>query len=148
MTRDAFLQELRIALQGHLPQAQVNEHLSYYENYIIEESRKGRTEEEVLKDLGNPRLIAKTLIQTFGGGISRAGHAHEEREDEGTGRKFRFSLRGLPAWLRRLITVLAGIVFVVLLIQIGMLLLPIIAAVFMTGAIVSVMYRNFFTNKK
>ena len=52
MTRDEFLKELRIALQGRIPQSQVNEHLKYYENYIMEESRKGRTEEEVIADIG------------------------------------------------------------------------------------------------
>ena len=58
MTRDAFIQELRVALQGQIGQAQVNEQLAYYEKYIIEESRKGQTEEEVLMSLGSPRLIA------------------------------------------------------------------------------------------
>jgi len=67
MTRDKFLQELRIALQGRVPQKEVNEQLRYYENYIIEESRKGRTEAEVLAELGDPRLIAKTLIDTADG---------------------------------------------------------------------------------
>ena len=38
MTREDFLRELRIALQGRIPQGEVNSQLSYYETYIIEES--------------------------------------------------------------------------------------------------------------
>ncbi len=64
MTKAEFLGQLRQALQGNMGQALVNEHLHYYENYIIEESRKGRSEQEVIDSLGNPRLIAHTLIET------------------------------------------------------------------------------------
>ena len=48
MDRESYIRELRLALQGQISQENVNEHLRYYENYIIEESRKGRTEEEVI----------------------------------------------------------------------------------------------------
>ena len=66
MTREEFLTELRLALQGNVSQAAVNENVRYYEKYIIEESHKGKTEEEVITQLGNPRLIAKTIIDTKG----------------------------------------------------------------------------------
>ena len=56
MTREMFLKELRIALEGQIPQSEVNEQLRYYENYIMEESRKGKTQEQVITELGNPRL--------------------------------------------------------------------------------------------
>lgn len=139
MTREQFLQELRIALQGRIPQAQVNENLTYYENYIMEESRKGRTEEEVIEALGSPRLIAKTIIES----LKRSG-----REEKGRGaretRSFRFGLQNLPVWTRRLLAVFAGVVFIILLLQTGALLLPVFAAVFMTGSILSVMFRIFF----
>lgn len=64
MTRAEFLEELRLALQGNVSQVHVNENLRYYENYIIEESRKGKTEEQVIEELGSPRLIARTIIDT------------------------------------------------------------------------------------
>ena len=64
MTRKEFLHELQVALQGEIGQAAVNENIKYYDNYIMEESRKGKSEEEVTAQLGNPRLIAKTLIDT------------------------------------------------------------------------------------
>lgn len=66
MNRTEFLSELRIALQGQVDQATINDTLHYYENYIMEESRKGRSEQEVLDELGNPRLLAKTIISSTG----------------------------------------------------------------------------------
>lgn len=78
MTRAEFLEELRLALQGNVSQVQVNENLRYYENYIIEESRKGKTEEQVIAELGNPRLIARTIIDTS----EQTSDTYEESYDE------------------------------------------------------------------
>jgi uncharacterized membrane protein len=39
-------------------------HLRYYEDYIQSRVRAGTDEEEVIAALGDPRLIAKTLIDT------------------------------------------------------------------------------------
>ena len=66
MNREEFIQELRRTLQGNVSVALVNENVRFYDNYIIEEMRKGRTEETVLQELGNPRLLAKTIIDTSG----------------------------------------------------------------------------------
>ena len=74
MTRAEFLEELRLALQGNVSQVQVNENLRYYENYIIEQSRKGKTEEQVIEELGNPRLIARTIIDT----TEQMGNTYDE----------------------------------------------------------------------
>lgn len=146
MTRDAFLRELRVALQGRIPQAQVNENLNYYENYIIEESRKGRTEEEVLLSLGDPRLIAKTLANTFGGGVAQDGNVSGEPEEGG--RRFSFGTFRLPKWGRRLLAALAAVVFLLLLFWIGILLLPVLMSIFMVSGILFVIYQIFFANKK
>lgn len=64
MTKETFLEELRLALQGNISQIQVNEQLQYYDNYITRQTRVGRSEEQVLEELGSPRLIAKTIIDT------------------------------------------------------------------------------------
>jgi uncharacterized membrane protein len=64
MTRYEFIDRLRAALNGRIPTAQVTDTINYYEEYIVTEIRKGRTEEDVLASLGDPRLIAKTIIQT------------------------------------------------------------------------------------
>ena len=64
MTAEIFLTELREALDGSVSPAFINENIRYYEEYIDTEKRKGRSEEEVMEELGEPRLIAKTIIDT------------------------------------------------------------------------------------
>lgn len=144
MTREEFLQELRIALQGRIPQSQVNEHLKYYKNYIMEESRKGRTEEEVIADIGNPRLAAKTLTDLYGEEKYQNidyGKAGEKKES--SRKKFSFH-----SGFRRILTGLAAVIFLILLVKIGIVLLPILAAAVLTGGICYVIYLIFFGNKK
>ena len=53
-----------MALSGKVSPGVVTENLNYYEDYINTEIRKGRSEEEVLAGLGDPRLIARTIVET------------------------------------------------------------------------------------
>ena len=59
MTKREFLESLRLALSGKITSVQLAENLDYYEDYINTEIRKGRDEQEVLSELGDPRLIAR-----------------------------------------------------------------------------------------
>ena len=68
MSKQEFMENLRLALNGRVSPGVVTENLNYYNDYINMEVRKGRTEEEVLASLGDPRLIARTIVQTHGGG--------------------------------------------------------------------------------
>ena len=67
MNKQDFIDRLRMALNGRVSPGLVMDNVNYYEDYINTEIRKGRTEEEVLESLGDPRLIARTIIQTNGG---------------------------------------------------------------------------------
>lgn len=64
MNKQEFIDRLRAALNGRIPASEVEEMVNYYQDYINMEVRKGRSQEEVLKALGDPRLIARTIIQT------------------------------------------------------------------------------------
>ncbi len=67
MRKEEFLQTLRRALTGDVPPGVVEENIRYYDSYITEEVRKGRTEEEVTGEIGDPRLIARTIEDTTDG---------------------------------------------------------------------------------
>lgn len=67
MDRNEFIGTLRGALQGEISDALVEEHVNYYYHYISEEIARGKKEEEVMELLGDPRLIARTIIDTAGG---------------------------------------------------------------------------------
>lgn len=75
MTKREFLESLRLALGGRVTSAQLTENLEYYEDYINTETRKGRDEGEVLSELGDPRLIARTIVETGGGSGRTAGYS-------------------------------------------------------------------------
>ena len=65
-------------------------HIRYYEDYIQSQVRNGRTEKEVLEELGDPRLIARTLLATDNGqsvAEEYSTYAGSNRETEATGGK-------------------------------------------------------------
>lgn len=64
MNREEFLEILNIQLQGEIPSNQISQHLAYYNYFIQQKVDQGQPEAQVLEELGDPRLIAKTLIDT------------------------------------------------------------------------------------
>ncbi len=98
MGKQEFIDRLRVSLNGQMASAQVSEHLRYYEDYINTEIRKGRGESEVLNTLGDPRLIARSILDAGGyGEDSRTGtqgnayngyyegNSYQSYADRGTG---------------------------------------------------------------
>ncbi len=64
MRKTEFLQELREALQGEVSAAVIQENVRYYDTYISQEAASGRREEDVIEEIGSPRLIARTIIDS------------------------------------------------------------------------------------
>ncbi len=81
MEKQEFLEKLQAALNGKVPANVVMEHRNYYEDYINTEIRKGRSQEEVLLSLGDPRLIARTIVETSGSHTGYAGGSTGRNED-------------------------------------------------------------------
>jgi hypothetical protein len=66
MDRNEFVSTLRSVLTGEVPYSVVEDNVRYYDSYISQEIAGGKSEREVLEALGDPRLIAKTIIDTQG----------------------------------------------------------------------------------
>lgn len=64
MSKNEWLDGLREALMSELPQNEIDNNLMYYRDYI-EQQMSMNQETEVLQSLGEPRLIAKTIIDTY-----------------------------------------------------------------------------------
>lgn len=154
MTRQEFLQELRLALQGQLSQTAINENVRYYDNYIMEEMRKGSSEEAVVSRLGNPRLIAKTLInttdsfgRTAGGGYYSDGYGQTE-----SGRaKYMDNLGDTEygelrrnSWYGKLLVIAVAILVIVIVANVIAFLLPILVPII----ILFLIYSLFFGNRR
>lgn len=62
MVKKEFLDILRESLAGNVPVSEIEENIRYYKDYI--ENGAG-SEEEALGQLGDPHLIARTIIDSF-----------------------------------------------------------------------------------
>lgn len=92
MRKAEFLQELRETLAGEVPASVIQENIAYYDSYIAGQIASGRSEEAVLEEIGSPRLIARTIIDSQeaaqgADGIWResAGRESGGWKDQGTG---------------------------------------------------------------
>lgn len=80
MTKAEFLEKLRRALNGNMSAAAVEDNIQFYDSYFSSQTAQGRTEADVLNELGDPRILARTLIDA----AERAGdvRAHEANETQ------------------------------------------------------------------
>ena len=62
---DDFLYALKMELDGKLTDDQIAYQLDLYRDYIIKELRKNKTEEQVLRKLGDPVLICKLIVESY-----------------------------------------------------------------------------------
>lgn len=85
MTKRQFLDTLRSQLQGELNDAQIDGHIHYYDEYIKEEMAAGKTEAEVMEELGSPVFIAKTLLSTPEAAARQKGETYQEETGESDG---------------------------------------------------------------
>lgn len=67
MTRNEFLDRLQEALGNDLAAPIVRENVDYYDQYILNEVKSGRSEETVIDELGDPWVIARTVIDASEG---------------------------------------------------------------------------------
>lgn len=61
MNKNEFIKKLEEELSLSFNKSEINEQLDYYSKYINDEIKNGKSEKDVLSELGDPRLIAKTL---------------------------------------------------------------------------------------
>lgn len=126
MKKEEFLQGLGEALAGEMPTETMKENLRYYEDYIRTEQGRGRTEEEIMEELGSPRLIARTIIDaTPGAGDGSYGSRETASESYAkSGRDESYQNSGgvryydLNKWYWKLL----GIVLVVLMITVVLMI--------------------------
>ena len=148
MTKQEFLEGLRERLLEEGADVLVPENLNYYDSYIEEEKQKGRTEEDVLEELGNPVLIARSILEAAGyevdgipdsdpGRYDNARTSEEEQFSQQFSEKrehaeetFRPVTDKILPWV-----ILAGVLFVIVILVLGFfailsqLLVPILIVV-------------------
>lgn len=80
MSKEEFLRRLEEALAGEVPVSVIRENVEYYGGYISQEMAKGRTVDEIVEEIGEPHIVARTIIdsseaagETEGAGYSSGG---------------------------------------------------------------------------
>ena len=152
MTRYEFIDKLRNALSNELNNNSVQEHVNYYNDYISNEVRNGRSEAEVLAELGDPWAIAKTIIDSESTGSNNyEEYSYTSTEDEvGNRRGYSNSsggpkvhIFGLDSWWKKLLLILGiiGVIMIVFSIITG--LISLIAPFIMPIIFISLIMRLF-----
>lgn len=78
MTKREFLDSLRRALNGNMESAAVEDNIRFYESWFASETAKGSSEAELTAQLGDPRILARTLIDA----AERAGDSYAREANE------------------------------------------------------------------
>jgi len=132
MNKHEFISKLKNALENDLNSNSVQGHVNYYTDYINNEIRNGRSEAEVIAELGDPWAIAKTIIDSEGAGSSSyEEYSYTSTEDEVSRRNAHGSssggpkvhVFGLDSWWKKLLLILGviGVVMIVFSIITGLI---------------------------
>ncbi|HIX68278.1 MAG TPA: DUF1700 domain-containing protein [Candidatus Anaerostipes excrementavium] len=133
MTKKEFIRELREALDGIVPSSIVEENAAYYEGYFESQKDLGKTEKEICEELGNPRLIAKSIAEARGGEGYGAYQEMDEEIDrkETDGPKVKARVYDLNSWKVKLgcfLSILVMILIFVIIFHVFAALSPFILA--------------------
>jgi len=134
MNKQEFLKIFRTALSGQVPAYIIEENVRYYDEYIEMQIRQGKREQDVLSELGDPRLLAKTVITTNKSAETAQESTRQTYEGSGyEGQAYNASHKSggflewffkLPSWLRSILTVIVLVGVFFLLAKIVGLILP------------------------
>jgi uncharacterized membrane protein len=144
MEKQEFLDKLRGALTGEVSTRLVTDNVRYYDEYILTQSRMGKSEAEVIEELGDPRLIAHTIIDMNQTGdtdqhIYEEANSEESRSDGWN--KHLSNIRRIPGWMWIVIIILVLYVIFRLAFSLFILLLPVIVPVAIIVGVVK-LFRN------
>lgn len=156
MTKSEYINGLQTGLQGEVSQQVVRESVDYYSRYIDDEIAGGKSEQQVLEELGSVQLIIKTIVEANKGtGDEETQRTRTQGQSSQTTRQMRDENRKsgftLNSWYGKLILVLIALLIIALLIGIVVIivmaawyLLPVVAVI----ALIVVLLRIFIGRKR
>lgn len=150
MNKAEFIEKLQRALAGGLNSGLVAENVRYYQEYIDAEVRRGCREEEVLAQLGDPRLLAKSIIEAnkHAGESYGTNREYDEEVAENTQgweadeEQPHMKKIMMPGWLVMLIATVIVIVVIGLAFSLLYLFAPVIIGVLIVVLIVKIIQGN------
>lgn len=129
MDKYEFVRQLNSFLKGKVSDQELSDTILYYQDYIDSEIKKGKSEAQVIEELGSPRLLAKSIIQTKG--INNTTEMYEDMEQsyEEKAKRVHIGRVNLPLWLALVILLVIMILLAALVLHVVVLLAPVILVV-------------------
>ncbi|MDE6365850.1 MAG: DUF1700 domain-containing protein [Lachnospiraceae bacterium] len=152
MNCEEFLRQFRDALDGKVPENLIQDNIKYYRSYIDSQTAAGRSESDVLRSLGDPRLLAKTIEES-----SKFASESKERWNRSAGDSSRMtqetyetaadnSRRRIPGWLITCLVVLVILVVLSVVFRVFVFLAPYIILFMLAGFVIRAV-RGWWQNK-
>lgn len=156
MNREEFLEILNTQLEGSIPSNEIARHLAYYNNFITQKIRQGKSEKDILNELGDPRLIAKTLIdtedvpniygyqQSYAYSAEEAGpdsFSQEDAPEEETQSTKEIHHLDLSSWKGKLLLAAEILILLAVIFAVISALLPIAAIALVIGLVIALINR-------
>lgn len=129
--RFEFLEKLRQSLVGRIDSGTLQDTMNYYQEYFEIQMRSGKSEQEILEQLGDPRLLAKSILQAEQRSSMMQQEEYEEALEEEKKIHLHFGLKQItmPRWLALILGAICLVLFVVVFFYAFWLSLPIILVV-------------------
>ena len=145
MTRTEFMEVLQRTLAGALGSSTVSGHMRYYQDYFDSQLAMGKGEAEIIAGLGDPRLLAKTIIEAAKReGLGSAPEYDEVYEDgtantkaSGKGKTYR-----MPGWLIMILVLVVVFVIVGMVTSLITAMLPVLLPVLCVVLVVRLIQRR------
>ena len=152
MNCDEFLRQFREALDGKVPENLIQDNIKYYSSYINSQTAAGRSESDVLRSLGDPRLLAKTIEES-----SKFASESKERWSGTTGNFSRMTeeayhtaednkRRRLPGWLITCLVILVILLVLSVVFRVFVFLAPYIILFMLAGFVLRAV-RGWWQNR-
>ena len=139
MTKREFLDKMREALSNDLAEPAVRENIEYYDVYMTDEIERGRSEEELVEEMGDPWMIARTIIDISEPEDMKLNYVYEEEGQSYAGQtgffvrggwKLVVALLGFIGVLLALVAVVGGIISLVAPILVPVLIIMFVIRLF------------------
>ena len=143
MKKNEFLIRLQEALEGDVGTATIQENLRYYDEYISGEVREGRSEEDVITELGDPWVLARSVSQAPE--VLEAARIYESEgrnnEHQHYGRTAYTQIRVLNSWWKILLVLLCIVLVIIAVVVVVLGILRFLAPVLIPLVLILIVLR-------
>ncbi|HHX13323.1 MAG TPA: hypothetical protein GX731_10905 [Clostridiales bacterium] len=147
MNKIEYLNSLREALEGELNPLDIENNIRYYDEYIG--NRSIDDVEKILGELGDPRLIAKSIIEADRAAKQKDGMGHQSYQDayykrtDNASQSYPNNRRTEPTWYNKLFLYGIIVLIVMLIIFLGTIMMKVLFTVGIPILIIIVLIQLF-----